>query len=64
MDLIAEVGVSTMRNHRVWIEIVILGITIAFGLALLIATLGAVAGTAVGTLGPSSFPSFLSAGVA
>lgn len=43
-----------MKAHRVWIEIVILGTTIAFGLALLIATLGTAAGTAVGTLGAGS----------
>lgn len=64
MGFVAEAGVSTMKTHRVWIEIVILGTTIAFGLALLIASLGAVAGTAVGTLGPNSFRSVLSTGVA
>ncbi len=38
-----------MRRHRVWIEIVLLGTVIAFALALLFASLGAVAGAAVGS---------------
>ncbi len=35
-----------MRKHRVWIEIVLLGTVIAFALAVLLASLGAVAGAA------------------
>jgi hypothetical protein len=39
-----------MKRHRVWIEIVLLGTTIACVVALLIATVvGAAAGAAVGT---------------
>jgi hypothetical protein len=64
MGGVAETAVGIVKIHRIWIEIVILSTTIAFGLALLIASLGAVAGTAVGTLGPSSFRSVLNAGVA
>ena len=37
-----------MKHHRVWIEIVLLGTTIACVVALLIATVGAAAGAAVG----------------
>jgi hypothetical protein len=37
-----------MKRHRVWIEIVLLGTTIACVVALLIATVGAAAGAAVG----------------
>ncbi len=37
-----------MRNHRVWIEILLLGTAIACALALLIATLGAAAGATAG----------------
>ncbi len=57
-------GVTTMKTHRVWIEIVILATTIAFGLALLIATLGTAAGTAVGALGARSTRAFVTAGAA
>lgn len=32
-----------MKRHRVWIEIIVLGVAIAFALALLIASLGAAA---------------------
>ncbi|HEY3974167.1 MAG TPA: hypothetical protein VGM18_14260 [Candidatus Sulfotelmatobacter sp.] len=39
-----------MKTHSIWIEIVVLGSTIAFVLALLIATLGA----AAGALGPEA----------
>jgi hypothetical protein len=38
-----------MLRHRVWIEIVLLGTVIAFALAILLASLGAVAGAAVGS---------------
>jgi hypothetical protein len=41
-----------MKTHRVWVEIVILGSAVACGLALLLATLGAAAGAAVGKDGP------------
>ena len=44
-----------MRTNRVWLEIVILGTAIAFGLALLFATLGAAADAAVGAL-PQALP--------
>jgi hypothetical protein len=37
-----------MKMNRVWIEILVLGTAVAFGLALLFATLGAAAGVAVG----------------
>jgi hypothetical protein len=37
-----------MKTHRVWVEIVILGSSVACALALLIATLGTVAGAANG----------------
>jgi len=43
-----------MKTHRVWLEIVIFGTAIACALALLFATLGAVAGAAVGTLAPQA----------
>lgn len=36
-----------MRTHRIWIEIVMVGTAVAFMLALLLATFGAVAATAV-----------------
>jgi hypothetical protein len=36
----------SMRTHRIWIEILLLGTAVAFVLALLIATLGAAAGAA------------------
>jgi len=36
-----------MKNHRLWFEIVIRGTVVAFGLALLLATLATVAGVAV-----------------
>lgn len=36
-----------MKRHRVWVEILVLGTLIACALALLLATLGAVAGAAV-----------------
>jgi len=39
---------TAMKRHRVWIEIVLLGTTIACVVALLIATVGAAAGAAVG----------------
>jgi hypothetical protein len=42
-----------MKTHRVWLEIVIVGTSIACAIALLIATLGAVAGLAVEALGQS-----------
>jgi hypothetical protein len=42
-----------MKRHRVWIEIVLLGTTIACVVALLIATVGAAAGAAVGKGMPS-----------
>lgn len=41
-----------MKKHRIWIEILILGTVIAFGLALLLATLGAVAGAAATQMQP------------
>ena len=41
-----------MKSHRVWIEIVLVGTAAAFALSLFIATLGAAAGAAVGTVGP------------
>jgi hypothetical protein len=41
-----------MKIHRVWVEIVILGSSVACALALLIATLGTVAGAAQGTVEP------------
>jgi hypothetical protein len=42
---------SQMKAHRIWLEIVIVGTSIACAVALLIATLGAVAGLAVEALG-------------
>jgi hypothetical protein len=45
-----------MKNHRVWLEIVIVAISIACGVALLIATLGAVAGLAIGAVGQTQNP--------
>lgn len=36
-----------MKNHRLWLEIVLRGTVVAFVLALLLATLGTVAGFAV-----------------
>jgi hypothetical protein len=41
-----------MKTHRVWVEIVILGSTVACALALMIATLGTVAGAAGGAAEP------------
>jgi hypothetical protein len=40
-----------MKIHRIWLEIVIVAIGIACGIALLIATLGAVAGLAIAAVG-------------
>lgn len=37
-----------MKTHRVWIEIVLLGTAIACAVALLLVTIGAAAGTALG----------------
>jgi hypothetical protein len=42
-----ERRLGSMRNHRLWFEIVIHGTIVAFVLALLIATIGTVAGFAV-----------------
>ena len=45
-----------MSIHRFWIEIVMVATAVAFALALLIATLGAVAGVAGTALGQQSKP--------
>jgi hypothetical protein len=42
-----------MKVHRFWVEIVMVGTVVACGLALLLATLGAVAGAAIGAFGQS-----------